>query len=109
MTTVVDRRSGTNPGRGQLSGVLVAARRAHHAVAIRGCALCGDLAVYQGRACADSHVLNICKSCLDAAIRRLSQLRDDTKLATGTEPICNRCWRPILDPETHMDLRALWE
>ena len=109
MTTFVDRRGATD--RGQLSeadwGIFVAAHV--DAVASPGCALCGGLAVYEAQACADSHVLKVCKPCLNAAIRRLSRVRDDAKLATGTEPVCNRCWRPILDPETHMDLRPLRE
>lgn len=67
------------------------------------------LAHYEGRACADSHVVKLCKRCLDMAIYKLSRMRDDAKLATGCEPRCNRCWRPILDPRTHRELRSLLE
>jgi hypothetical protein len=72
------------------------------------CALCGRLAIYEGQGCADNRVVKLCKSCVDSAIYRLSRMRDDAKLATGCEPVCNRCWRPILDPATHIDLRPLW-
>jgi hypothetical protein len=77
--------------------------------AIGGCEVCGDLADYEGRACADRHVVKLCKRCLDIAINKLIRIRDDATLATGYEPLCNRCWRPIIDPRTHMDLRSLME
>jgi hypothetical protein len=76
---------------------------------IGACEVCGDLAHYEGRACADRHVVKLCKRCLNKAINKLIRIRDDAKLATGYEPLCNRCWRPIIDPSTHMDLRALLE
>jgi hypothetical protein len=71
------------------------------------CEVCRGLAHYEGRACADRHVVKLCKRCLDMAIYRLSRMRDDAMLATGCEPLCNRCWRPILDPRTHMEVRSL--
>jgi hypothetical protein len=71
------------------------------------CEVCRGLASYEGRACADSHVVKLCKRCLDTAIYKLSRMRDDAMLETGCEPVCNRCWRPILDPRTHMELRSL--
>jgi hypothetical protein len=74
---------------------------------LRACALCGGVALYEGQGCADSGVVRLCRSCLDAAISRLCRMRDDAKQVTGCEPRCNRCWRPVLDPATHIDLRAL--
>ncbi len=71
------------------------------------CEVCGDLANYTGRACADRRTVWLCKRCLDVAINRLIRIRDDAKIATGCEPLCNSCWRPIIDPGTHMDLRPL--
>ena len=113
MTTVVDRRGTTISHPGQLLesawDALVAALSDVASEAAQGCTLCGGLAGYEGQACADSHVIKLCRPCLDAAIRRLSRVRDNAKLATGYEPICNRCWRPILDPQTHMSLRPLWD
>lgn len=73
------------------------------------CEVCGDFAHYEGQACADRRLVRLCKRCLNIAINRLIRLRDDAKLATGCEPLCNRCWRPIIDPGTHMDLRSLLE
>lgn len=77
--------------------------------ATQPCAFCGALALYEGQACADRAVLMLCRPCLDAAIHRLRRMRDNAKLATGYEPVCNRCWRPILDPDTHVTVRPLWE
>jgi hypothetical protein len=71
------------------------------------CAVCGGAARYEGQGCADSDVVRLCITCLDRAIHRLQGMRDDAMLATGREPLCNRCWRPILDPGTHMTLRPL--
>jgi hypothetical protein len=71
------------------------------------CELCGDSARYAGRACADRQAVRLCDRCLNIAIRRLIRIRDDAKLATGLEPLCNRCWRPIIDPATHIDLNSL--
>ena len=73
------------------------------------CEVCRGLAQYEGRACADSRVVKLCKRCLDMALYTLGRMRDDAMLATGYEPLCNRCWRPILDPRTHMELRSLLE
>ena len=73
----------------------------------RPCQACGGLARYEGQACADKHWVKLCERCLDVAMYKLNRMRDDAKLTTGHEPLCNRCWRPILDPSTHMEVRSL--
>ncbi len=113
MTTILDRaavRQIRIKGRYRLDdwNPIVTAPSNAESSATEPCAFCGALALYAGQACADRDVLKLCRPCLDAAIHRLCRMRDNAKLATGHEPVCNRCWRPILDLETHMTVRPLW-
>lgn len=71
------------------------------------CDLCDNPATVIAQGCADKHPVLMCDKCLDRGLEVISMYIRMWQRCNKRVFICGDCYRPVLNLDTHLEVRRL--